>query len=132
MDALRNEILKKREPNYSIDGFKFCSRNEFARYMNEKYKRPITSTLKRLDKGLSEEECMLTGYEMRSKAYTKGRIRITDTVTGKVYEFNNTRDKRLLKMIGGSTISKGLKTGKPIGGYRNSLWKNPLIIQRIN
>jgi hypothetical protein len=49
---------------------------------------------------------------MRSIANTQGRIKVTDTITGEVFEFDNTNDERLLKMFSKSTVTNCVKTGK--------------------
>lgn len=131
IEELRIELEEKRHPKYYLDGFSFVKKVDIARYIENKYGNPITMTVKRLEKGYTEKECTISESENRSQKYTKGKIEITDTITGKVYLFKNTNDNELRKMVSGTTITEGLKTGCPIGGYRNSLYKNPVIIQRI-
>lgn len=52
-------------------------------------------------------------------------------MTGEVFTFFNTKDAELLKMFGLDTVTKGIKSGKQIGGKR-SKYPNPCIIERIS
>jgi hypothetical protein len=63
IDKLRNEIIEKRKPRHCFDGKEFVSTEEFAKYIYEKYKIPITTTKKRIVEGRSEYECSLTRKE---------------------------------------------------------------------
>ena len=60
----------------------------------------------------------------------KGKIKVTDIVTGKVFYFFNTKDRELSKMFGLSTINEGIKTKKPVGGKR-SKYPHPCLIERV-
>lgn len=131
INKLREELKEKRKPKFNVDGIDFYTIKEFAEYIKEEYNNPITQTYNRLLKGKSPEQCKLSEKEIRSSAYTKGQIKLTDTITGKVYLFKNTVDAVSSKMIGYSSIIKGIKTKKPVGGYGGSLWKNPLIVERV-
>lgn len=130
---LKKEIEENRKPKYHLDGKSFLTIADFARYVNGNYNIPTTTTACRIKVGATEQECTISESEYRSlkSGCNKGRIKVTDTITGKKYIFTNTRDKKLRKMIGGTSIVKGIKTGKPVGGYRNSLWENPLLIERL-
>ena len=77
------------------------------------------------------EECKLTESQMRSKAYTKGQIKVTDTVTGGVLYFKNSLDKDLLNLFSKCTIAPAIKSGKPTRITSLSKYKNPCIIERI-
>jgi hypothetical protein len=59
-------------------------------------------------------------------------IRVTDTVTGKVFEFKNSADKELRQMFSTSTIDNAIKTGKKTKITALSKYKNPCIITRID
>ena len=124
---LREEIIEKRKPKYFIDSQEFLTVAEFARYIEDKYGLPVTTTEKRISEGKTLEQCKLSERQMRSIAYTKGKIKVTDTVTNDVFEFENTRDKGLLKMFSSCAISKGIKTGI----ISSRKYKNPCIIIRI-
>lgn len=128
---LRLEIIENRKPKYFIDGLEFVTVRDFARYIEQKYGLPITMTEKRIADGKTEEQCKLTESKMRSIAYTHGKVKVTDTVTGEVFEFNNTRDDGLLKMFSISAITKGIKTGEKTRITALSKYKNPCIITRI-
>ena len=71
-------------------------------------------TEKRISEGKTEEECKLTENEMRvlKSGTNKGKIKVTDCKTGQVFVFKNTKDKGLLKMFSGDTITKYIKTGE--------------------
>ena len=114
-----------------MDGLGFVTVADFARYMEEKYGLPITMTEKRISQGKTEEQCKLSESEMRSIAYTQGKVKVTDTVTGEMIEFNNTADEKLNKMFSKSAITKGIKTGKKTRVTALSKYKNPCIIARI-
>lgn len=133
ISELKKEIEESRKPKYHLDGESFLTIRDLAKFINEKYNIPITTVEKRISKGASETDCIITESEYRTlkSGRNKGQIKVTDTVTGKKYLFINTYDKRLRKMIGAEAIRKGIETGNPVGGYRNSLWKNPLLIERI-
>ncbi len=132
INQLRDEIIKSREPKYFIDGKKFVTIKGFARYMHKRYGLPITMTEKRIFDGKTEEQCRLTEYEMRSLAYTQGRIEVKDTVTGEVFKFKNSMDKNLRKMFATVTITNCIKTGNKTRVTSLSKYKNPCIITRIS
>lgn len=87
-------------------------------------------TEKRIMEGKTTEECRLTESKMRSIAYTQGKVKVTDTVTGQTLEFNNTADEKLNKMFSKSAITKGIKTGEKTRVTALSKYKNPCIIAR--
>lgn len=131
INELREEIENKRKSKYFIDGLEFSKLSDFALYIKEKYGFPITMTEKRISIGKTEEECKLTENEMRSKAYTKGSIKVLDTITGKEFEFVNSKDSELKKMFSVSAIHRCLNTGKPTKITKLSKYKNPCIIFRV-
>ena len=134
LNELRNEILEKRKPKYFIDGKEFVTIADFARYIESEYGLPVTMTEKRIADGKSLEECKLTENEMRSAAYTKGKIKVTDTVTGEVFEFKNTLDKGLRKMFSTATITQCLKSGRLAGArdIKTKKYPNPCKIERVD
>lgn len=131
IEKYRNEIIEKRKPKYFIDNLEFATIADFARYIKSKYGNPITMTEKRISEGKTEIECTYSESKMRSLAYTKGKIKVVDTITGKEFIFKNTQDKKLKKMFSGVAITKGIKTGKPTRVTKLSKYKNPCIIKRI-
>ncbi len=131
IDKLRSEIIQNRKPKYFLDGQEFLTKAEFARYIETKYRLPITMTEKRLSEGKTEEQCKLTEREMRSIAYTKGKILVVDTVNGKQFIFNNTTDEKLLSMFSKSAISRCINTGEKTKITGLSKYKNPCTISRI-
>ena len=130
---LKAEIEESRIHKYHLDGKSFLTIRDLAKYINEKYKIPTTTTVKRISEGAKEKDCIIneSKYRTLKSGTNKGQIKVTDTVTKKKYLFINTCDKKLRKMISAESIKKGIETGNPVGGYRNSLWKNPLLIERI-
>lgn len=128
---LRAEILGKRAPKYFLDGMGFVTVSDFARYVKEQYGNPITMTESRIAAGKTEIECILPESEMRSNAYTKGIVIVTDIVTGEVFEFKNTKDKRLVKMFSGSAVDRCIKTGGLTRVTKISKHKNPCKIERV-
>lgn len=133
IESLRNEIIESRKPKYFIDNNEFLTISDFARYIETKYGIPSTTTKKRISDGANESECIIPEKEYRSlkSGMNKGNIKVTDTVTGEVFVFFNTKDEKLLKMFGLDTITKGIKSGLPIGGKR-SRYHNPCLIERIS
>ena len=133
LEKYRNEIIENKKDKYFIDGESFFTLQNFAIYIKGKYGNPITTTLKRINEGRTENECKIPETQMRTlrSGTNKGKIRVTDTVTKDEFEFFNTKDAELLKMFGSSSISEGIKTGLPIGGKR-SKYKNPCLIERIS
>lgn len=129
--ALHDEILAKRTERYFVDGKGFVTVSDFADYILENYGIPLTTTKKRIAEGCSAEECKLSKAVARSKAHTKGRIKVTDTSTGDVFYFANTADQKLREMFSTSAISRCLKTGEPSKITRLSKYPNPCIIERI-
>lgn len=129
---LRSEIIQKRKAKYFHDGNEFNTLCEFAKYIEKKYNIPTSTTVKRVYLGAKEHDCIIPEKEYRSlhSGTNKGRIKVTDTVSGGVFVFFNTSDTELLKMFGKSTINEGIKSGMPVGG-RRSKYKNPCIIERI-
>lgn len=129
---LRNEIVEKNKPKYSLGDNSFLTMAEFALFIKDNYNIPITTTTKRLSEGANEQECTIsqTEYRRLKSRSNKGKIKVTDTITGQTYIFFNANDKELLKMFGTDTVSKGIKSGLPIGGKR-SKYPNPCIIERI-
>ncbi len=132
IQQLRNEIIESRKPKYFLEGNEFLTGTDLADYILKKYDIPITTTLKRLTKGYCESDCIIKENEFRSikSGTNKGKIKVTDTITGDVFYFFNTKDKELAKMFGLSTITEGIKTGLPVGGKR-SRYCNPCLIERI-
>lgn len=115
------------KPKYEIDGKGFRSRRQFCIYMKDAYDVSIDATLWRLQNGKRTPEQL----KRPSLKFNKGRIRVTDTVTGEVYLFKNMADPAIDELTSGWTLQKGLKTGKPVGGHHNSKHPNPLLIERI-
>ena len=132
IDSLRDEIKNKNKPKYFLDGLEFVTKESFSDYIYEKYKISKDATLKRLQKGYKESECIIPEKELRilKNGSNKGMIKVIDTVTKEEFIFRNTRDEKLLKMFSCFTINKGIKTGLPVGGKR-SKYKNPCIIKRL-
>jgi len=132
IEQLRSEIIESRMPKYFLNGNDFLTAVDFAKYIELNYNIAITTTEKRIYEGATEKECIMKEKEYRSlkSGTNKGRIKVTDVINGKVFIFNNTQDKELLKMFSGDTINKGIKSKKSIGGKR-SRYKNPCIIERI-
>lgn len=130
---LRNEIIKRDEPKYFLDDLGFVTVAEFARYVKKKYGLPTTTTQKRISKGKPEKDCVLSDHDYRSKysGTDKGQIKITDTVTNKVYLFKNTTDKLLKEMFSLYTIKNNIDTGKPTRITKASKYINPCIIERV-
>lgn len=130
---LKEEIIKRRSAKYFIDGQEFVTLADFARYIENKYGLPVTTTEKRIQDGKTEEECKLSEHEMRKKysGTIKGKVVVTDTVTGEVFEFNNTKDENLFKMFSLSTITRCIKTGEKTKTAKNSKYSNPCFIKRI-
>lgn len=128
----KNEIIENRKPNYFIDGFEFVTLAEFARYIEKTYNIMVGTVEKRIEFGANELECTLPEKEYRSlkSGTNKGKIKVTDTITGEEFLFKNTREDGLLKMFGSSLITEGIKTGLPVGGKR-SKYKNPCLIVRL-
>jgi hypothetical protein len=59
IDKLREELKEKRKPRHSFDGKNFRTTRDFAKYIFEKYKVPITTVEKRFYEGRTEYECSL-------------------------------------------------------------------------
>lgn len=59
IDELRNELKEKRKPRHIFDGKNFRTTRDFAKYILEKYKVPITTVEKRIYEGRTEFECTL-------------------------------------------------------------------------
>ena len=131
IDKLRKEIERKRDAKYFVDNKKFVTLSDFARYIERQYGVPFTTTEKRISQGKTEEECKLSKAEMRSKAHSKGKIKVTDTVTKQVFYFKNTNDTSLIKMFSKSTIISSIRSGRPTRITKLSKYKNPCIIERI-
>jgi len=131
LNELKNEIIESRKPKLFLDGKGFVTVADFARYIELQYGLPVTMTEKRISEGKTEEQCKMTESEMRSIAYTQGKIKVTDTVTGEIFEFNNTADEKLNKMFSKSAITNGIKTGEKTRITGLSKYKNPCIITRI-
>lgn len=136
LTELREEIIKNRQERdrskFFVDGLEFTTRIAFAEYIEKTYGIPVDTTEKRIVYGKTEEECKLSQSKMKSIAYTKGKVKVLDTITNKTFMFDNTQDERLLKMFGKSTISNAIKTGNKTRVTSLSLYKNPCIITRIN
>lgn len=130
-EKLRQEIEDKRAERYFLDGKGFVTVSDFADYMFSTYGIPVTTTKKRISEGYSTEQCRLTQSEARSRVHTKGSIIVTDTVTGEIFHFRNTRDGGLRKMFSTSAITRCIGTGEPTKITRLSKYPNPCTIQRI-
>ena len=128
---LKLEIEESRKPKYFLDGLEFKTNIAFANYIKKQYGHPTNQTLGRIYNGKPEEDCKLTEFEMRCKR-TKGKVKVTDTITGEVFIFNNSKDDKLIKMFSKSAIIKGIKTGEKTRVTKLSKYKNPCIISRIS
>ena len=131
IDKYRKEIIKNRKPKYFVDDKSFVTKKDFAKYIHKIYNISVEATLGRLRAGKSEEECKMSENEIRSLACTKGKIKVTDTVTGQTYLFKNTRDEGLLKMFSTSARDKAIKTGEATRVTKVSKYNNPCRIERI-
>lgn len=133
IEKYRQEIKENRKPKYFLDGKSFVAIRDFAKYIETEYGNPITMTEKRISDGASENECIIPEKEYRSlkSGTNKGKVKVTDTVTGKVFEFKNSRDTKLLRMFSSSAITKAIQTGEPTRITKLSKYKNPCILERI-
>lgn len=59
IDELRIELEEKRKPRHIFEGKNFRTTRDFAKYILEKYKVPITTVEKRIYEGRTEFECTL-------------------------------------------------------------------------
>lgn len=132
LDKYRNEIIQKRQPRYAFDDKTFATPSMLAKYLFKKYKIPRTRSIKRLQGGCSPEECLISESKWRSFSITKGKIRVTDVVTGDIMYFKSTRDEGLLSMFSSDCVSRCVLAG---GGTSRvtklSKYKNPCKIERI-
>lgn len=126
---LKAEIIESRKPKYFLDNKEFYSVIDFAKYVYKNYNVPITATLHRVYLGWKEIDCKITEKEARSKAKSKGKIKVIDTITGEKFIFKNTQDERLLLMFSKATISSRIKKGGKT--KRQCKYKNPCTIERI-
>jgi hypothetical protein len=131
IETYRQEIIKKRSFKYFLDGNSFVNVTDFANYIQNKYGILKATVLNRIHQGYSEQDCIISEGEARSKAYTKGSVKVTDTVTGEIFKFNNTANEKLNQMFSKSAITKGIKTGDKTRITGLSKYKNPCIITRI-
>lgn len=131
-EKLREEIDAKRETRFVIDGHGFVTVTDFAEFMLETYKIPVTTTSKRISEGYTVEQCKLSEKEARSIAKTKGSILVTDTVTGKTFRFRNTHDPELNNMFSTSAIARCIKTGEATRVTNLSKYPNPCTIKRVS
>lgn len=129
--AKRDERRSKRKPKHILDGHEFFTSMDFANHILTVYGNAIDGTLARLASGKTEKECTISEYDMRSSAYTKGSIKVVDTVTGKERTFKNTLDKELKKMFSTSAITLAVKTGRPTTVTKLSKYPNPCTIHRM-
>jgi hypothetical protein len=75
IDKLRSEMIEKRKPKHHFDGKEFFSTNEFAKYIYENYKIPLTTTKARIQDGRSEYECSLNRKQFTQ--YNKIKLAIS-------------------------------------------------------
>lgn len=125
IDKLKSEILENRKPKFFVDGFEFVTVADFGRYIEDKYGVKAETVERRILVGRTEDECKLSESDMRSLAYTMGKIVVTDTVTGQIFEFKNSSDKGLTEMFSSSAIDHAIKTGKKTRITSLSKYKNP-------
>ncbi len=59
IDKLRAELIEKRKPKHHFDSKEFATTRDFAKYVFDKYKVPITTVEKRISEGRTEYECTL-------------------------------------------------------------------------
>lgn len=130
IDKYRSEIFEKRNAKFFLDEKEFVTLADFARYVEEEYGIRQGTVCNRVWKGYNEKECTLTEGEARRSGNIKGAIKVTDTVTGKIFIFSNTRDEELLKMFSGKIITNSIKSGKETTGKGRSKYRNPCIIER--
>lgn len=135
MDNLKKEILEKRQSKYFLDNKEFLHITEFGKYIEEIYGIKEDTVYKRIFKGYTETECILSEKEIRmlKSGSNKGQIKVTDLITNEIFYFKNTKDENLLKMFGGKAITIALKTKKPTNITRITKATkhiNPCLIER--
>lgn len=69
IDHLRLEIIDKRKPKFFLDDMEFTKKSDFAKYVEEKYKIPKTTVVKRLEGNCTEIQCTLNRSD-----FTKSNI----------------------------------------------------------
>lgn len=131
---LKTEIAEKRIPRLFMDNHEFVSISQFSKYLKKHYNVPETTTKSRIQAGATELECLISEKEYRSfrNGRNKGLIKVTDTVTGEIFIFANTRSAELLKMFSSSFITKAIKTGNPTSTSKKCKYKNSCIIERLS
>jgi len=126
----RNKKLKSsKNPILFLDGKSFTSKLKFAEYVYEKYDIKVATVRARLQKGYTEEECLYSENEVRRMKRSKGKIKVTDIITGEIMFFVNSNDPKLLENFRDYTIRKALKDG--IQTTTEEKYSNPCIIERI-
>jgi len=128
---IKHKSNLKPEPKYFFNDLKFFTKESFANYIAAEYNLKPDTVLKRIKAGYSNDKLVLTTGSARSMAYTQGKIKVTDTITGQTLVFTNTSDKGLTSMFSGSAVLKGIRTGTPTKVTSLSKYKNPCIIERI-
>ena len=79
IDDLRNELKEKRKPKHKFDGKNFRTTRDFAKYVFEKYKVPITTVEKRIYEGRTEYECTLNRKQFVCHNLKKAKEKIIKT-----------------------------------------------------
>lgn len=125
IEKLRAEIVNSRSPHYFVDGLEFVTVRDFARYIEVNYGVRVQATEARIRSGKNEEDCKLSESETRSIAYTQGEIKVSDSITGKVFVFKNSNDPELLKMFSKSAITHAIQTKKKTRVTKLSKYVNP-------
>lgn len=123
---INNEI-----PKYFVDNQKFLNLSDFARYIEDKYNIKKDTTEARIRAGYTEEKCKLSEHDVKVISNTKGKIKITDTITKEIFIFEHTADSRIKKFISLGNIASKIKSGTPTRITKLSKHPNPIIIERI-
>lgn len=131
-EIYRKEIENKNKPILFLDNKEFKTIRDFAKYVKDTYNINISTTERRIWAGYKEEQCKLSSRELRSIGNTKGKIKITDLITGKCFIFNNTKSEELKKLFGTGVRSR-MKSNKYIPNRitKKSVYKNPFMAERI-
>ncbi len=132
-ELYKEQIMAKRVPKYFCDGKDFVTLRDFARYIEEKYSIPITATENRMHDGAKEEECKLSDFQYRTlkSGCNKGRVEVTDTVTGEKKVFINTAEAERVMHIGAGMLLECIKSGLPTRIGNTSKYKNPCLVKRL-
>jgi hypothetical protein len=130
IDEWRKVLTKRRAVKYTIDGKDFNTKQGLANYLLTEYGQKVDQTISRISAGCEIERLKTPSSEYRSEGASKGKVTMTDTVTGFVTIFKSVKEVERKGFFCAAAVMNSIKTGKPTRITKRSNYPNPVIFKR--